>query len=98
MGLEAEQLSLNEARANAKKLRQANTNVSNESMLQEIVKRDAVVDKNKSRKQRQKEEQNYKSASSEKVITEDIEITETEQDIADEIANVEVWDFEELQE
>lgn len=49
LGLETEQLSLDEAKANAKRLRKANSNVSNESILQEIVKRDAVVDKKKTR-------------------------------------------------
>jgi putative transposase len=97
LGLETEQLSLDEAKAIAKRLRKANSNVSNESILQEIVKRDAVVDKKKTRKQRQKEEQSYKSTPSQKVIPEDIEPQKVEQDISEDIAEVEVWDFDELQ-
>ncbi len=97
LGLETEQLSLDEAKANAKRLRKAHTDVSNESMLQEIVKRDADVEKKKTRKQRQKEEQNYKLKNSLQNVPEEIESIETEQDISEDIADVEVWDFEELQ-
>ncbi len=102
LGLETEQLSLDDAKANAKRLRKANTEVNNESMLQEIVKRDTVIEQKKTRKQRQKEEQSYKSNSPQKVIHEDIESQEiesqeAEQNISKDIADVEVWDFDELQ-
>ncbi|ELS02928.1 Mu transposase/integrase [Xenococcus sp. PCC 7305] len=97
LGLETEQLSLDEAKANVKRLRKAKADINNESIFQEIVKRDSVVDKKKTRKQRQKEEQRYKSTPSQKVIPEDIEVQEAKQDISDEIADVEVWDLEELQ-
>ena len=98
LGLETEQLSLDEAKANAKRLRKASSKVSNEAMFQEIVKRDAVVEKKKTRKQKQKEEQSYKSkGSSATNFGEEIELQETEQNIPDEIADVEVWDFDELQ-
>ncbi len=97
LGLETEELSLDEAKANAKRLRKANIKISNESIFQEIVKRDAVVDQKKTRKQRQKEEQSYKSTLPEKVISEDIEPQAVEQDISGDIADVEVWDFDELQ-
>lgn len=97
LGLETEELSLDEAKANAKRLRKANMNVNNESMFQEIVKRDAVVEQKKTRKQRQKEEQSYKSTLPQKVTSKDIEPEEVEQNISDDIADVEVWDFEELQ-
>ncbi|MDJ0531418.1 MAG: Mu transposase C-terminal domain-containing protein [Xenococcaceae cyanobacterium MO_207.B15] len=97
LGLETEELSLDEAKANAKRLRKANMDINNESILQEIVKRDAVVEQKKTRKQRQKEEQSYKKNSPQKVIHEEIESQETEQDISEDIADVEVWDFEELQ-
>ncbi|MGK7892175.1 MAG: Mu transposase C-terminal domain-containing protein [Xenococcus sp. (in: cyanobacteria)] len=97
LGLETEELSLDEAKANAKRLRKANIDVNNESILQEIVKRDAVVEQKKTRKQRQKEEQSYKKNSPQKVIHEEIESQEIEQDISEDIADVEVWDFEELQ-
>ncbi|MBD2107038.1 Mu transposase C-terminal domain-containing protein [Nodosilinea sp. FACHB-13] len=55
-GLEAEQLSYEEAKASSKRLRAKGKTISNESILQETVERDALVAK-KSRKQRHKEEQ-----------------------------------------
>ena len=98
LGLETEELSLDEARANAKRLRKASSNVNNEAMFQEIVKRDAVVEEKKTRKQKQKEEQSYKTkSSSPKFVPEETELQETEQNIPDDIADVEVWDFDELQ-
>ena len=96
LGLETEQLSLDEVEANVKRLRKAKKKVNNESILQEILKRDADVDKKKTRKQRQKEEQSYKSTLSHKAIPEDIESEEIKQDISDEITDVEVWDFDEF--
>lgn len=55
-GLETEQLSYEEAKASRKRLRAKGKTISNESILQETMERDALVAK-KSRKQRQKEEQ-----------------------------------------
>ncbi len=97
LGLETEILSLYEARAYVKRIRQAKRKISNESIHQEILLRDTTVEEKKSRKQRQKEEQSYKSNSLPKVVLEDIEPQEMEQDISEEIADVEVWDFDELQ-
>jgi len=56
-GLETEQLSLAEAKASSRKLRQVGKSLSNEAILQEALDRDALVSKKKSRKDRQKEEQ-----------------------------------------
>ncbi|MGC1217914.1 MAG: Mu transposase C-terminal domain-containing protein [Phormidesmis sp.] len=55
-GLETEQLSYEEAKASSKRLRAKGKTISNESILQETVERDALIAK-KSRKQRQKEAQ-----------------------------------------
>ncbi|PSR17815.1 transposase [filamentous cyanobacterium CCP3] len=55
-GLETEQISHEEAQASSKRLRVKGKAISNESILQETMERDALVAK-KSRKQRQKEEQ-----------------------------------------
>lgn len=55
-GLETEQLSYEEAKASSKRLRTAGKTLSNESILQEVMEREATVAK-KSRKQRQKAEQ-----------------------------------------
>ena len=96
LGLETEQLSLDEVEANVKRLRKAKKKVNNESILREIIKRDADVDKKKTRKQRQKEEQSYKLTSYDKVIPENVESQEVEKDFSDEIADVEIWDFDEF--
>ena len=57
-GLETEQLSCQEAKASRDSLKAKGKTISNESILQETVERDALVaDRKKSRKQRQKEEQ-----------------------------------------
>lgn len=97
LGLETEILSLYEARSYVKRIRQAKRKISNESIHQEILHRDSAVEKKKSRKQRQQEEQSYKSVFTPRVFAEDIEPQEIEQDLSEEIADVEVWDFDELQ-
>lgn len=55
-GLETEQLSYEEAKASSKRLREAGKAISNESILQESIERDALLAK-KNRKQRRKAEQ-----------------------------------------
>lgn len=56
-GLETEQLALDEAEAASRRLRTAGKTISNQSLLQEVVDRDALVATKKSRKERQKLEQ-----------------------------------------
>ncbi len=97
LGLETEILSSYEARAYAKRIRKAKKKISNESIHQEIILRDTTVEEKKSRKQRQKEEQSYKSTSLPKITVGETEPQETDRDISEEIADVEVWDFDELQ-
>lgn len=55
-GLETERLSYEEAKASSKRLREAGKAISNESILQESIERDALLAK-KNRKQRRKAEQ-----------------------------------------
>ena len=55
-GLETEQLSYEEAKASSRRIREAGKTLSNASILQESIEREALI-KNKSRKKRQKEEQ-----------------------------------------
>ena len=55
-GLQTEQLSYEEVKASSKRLRAKGRGISNESILQAVLERDALVVK-KSRKQRQREEQ-----------------------------------------
>jgi putative transposase len=100
-GLETEQLSVDEAKASAKKLRDAGKTVSNQSILLEVMEREALVDRKKTRKQRQKEEQLYKQVQAtpmlkavEPVEPEAEEATQKESEFAD----IEVWDLDELRE
>lgn len=96
LGLETERLSLDEVRANVKRIRKAKEKISNESLLREIVLRDSEVENQKSRKQRQKEEQSYKLNSTQKNFSDTKEIEEITDDFADDIADIEVWDFDEF--
>jgi len=56
--LETEKVSLHEALASSRRLRQAGKTLSNEAILQEVCDRDALIARQRSRKGRQKEEQN----------------------------------------
>lgn len=94
--LETEKLSLEDAKASARRLRNVGKTISNQSILQEVIEREALVEKKKDRKQRQKEEQSYKLTSSQKTIQEHTQSKEIERDFSDEIADVEVWNFEEF--
>jgi putative transposase len=55
--LETEQLALDEALAASRRLRTAGKTITNQSLLQEVLDRDALVATKKSRKERQKLEQ-----------------------------------------
>lgn len=55
--LETEQLSVDEAKANSRKIRDAGKTVSNRSILEEVRDRDTFVAQKKSRKERQRTEQ-----------------------------------------
>ncbi len=94
-GLETEQLALDEAKASAKRLREQGKNLSNESILQEVIEREATV-KKKTRKQRQKEEQSYKETPP-LHITEEIQETE-ETETTSHTSDIEVWDYEQMKE
>jgi len=99
--LETEQLSLNEAKASAKRLREAGKTVSNQSILLEVMEQEALSDRKKTRKQRHKEEQSYKQVQANPVV-EDVEPVELEAEEAtqteSEFADIEVWDLDELRE
>jgi putative transposase len=98
-GLEMEQLALDEAKASTKRLREKGKSLHNESILQELIERDAAT-KKATRKQRQRQEQNYKQvqplsikedAASEKNIVEVV-------DGAEGVVDIEIWDLETMQE
>lgn len=99
-GLETEQLSYEEAKVSSKRLRAAGKTLSNDSILQEALERDALV-KKKSRKERQKEEQKLAKPQSQPALeTESAEVEETIEDIGVELtpdlAAFEPIDFDEL--
>ena len=108
--LETEQLSMDEAKASAKRLREAGKTVSNQSILLEVMEREVLSDwaspsakgnRKKTRKQRHKEEQSYKQVQATPVVeavepveSEAQEATQTESEFAD----IEIWDDDELRE
>ncbi|BAQ60391.1 Tn552 transposase [Geminocystis sp. NIES-3708] len=95
-GLETESLSLADAKASAKRLREKEKNISNEAILQEVIDREVTI-KNKSRKQRQKEEQSYKKTPSLPVIEKEQESFEqVEEILLDTDDDFEVWDLDEM--
>jgi putative transposase len=99
--LETEQLSVDEAKASAKRLRDAGKTVSNQSILLEVMERESLSDRKKTRKQRHKEEQSYKQVQATPVV-EAVEPVESEAEEAtqteSEFADIEVWDYDELRE
>ena len=102
--LETEQLSLEDAKASAKRLRNAGKTISNQSILQEVIEREALVERKKTRKQRQKEEQSYKQVQpvleSESIESQAIEAETVEEktDLESESIDIEVWDYEQMRE
>ncbi|MBD2139644.1 Mu transposase C-terminal domain-containing protein [Anabaena sp. FACHB-1237] len=105
-GLETAQLSFNEALAASRRLHNAGKTVSNQALLQEVLERDALVAKKKSRKERQKLEQEIlrsnavndsknESLASPVMEAEEVESTTPVQSSSQEL---EVWDYEQLRE
>ncbi len=105
-GLETEQLALDEAEAASRRLRTAGKTISNQSLLQEVIDRDALVATKKSRKERQKLEQavlrsaavdesNRESLPSQVVEPDEVESQET---VHSQYEDIEVWDYEQLRE
>ncbi|MGB3207605.1 MAG: Mu transposase C-terminal domain-containing protein, partial [Crinalium sp.] len=102
-GLETEQLSLYETQASAKRLREAGKSISNQSILQNVIDQEALLERKKTRKHRQKEEQSYKQLSfthiKAEVETDQLEIeTKIEADVNSKSADIEVWDYDEMRE
>lgn len=100
-GLESEQLTLEDAKASAKRLREKSKAVNNHSILQEVIERDAAT--KKTQKQRKKEEQAYRER--EPLATQEKNLTLPEDEAAigantalEVATDVEVWDLEQMQE
>jgi len=105
-GLETEKLSLDEAEAASRRLRNAGKTVTNQALLQEVIDRDALVANKKSRKERQKLEQEIsrspavnesktESLTSPAMESEEVESTTPVQSSFQEL---EVWDYEQMRE
>jgi putative transposase len=98
-GFDGEQLSLDEARAASRRLREAGQSIKNDSMLAEVRDRDIFLAQKKSTKERQKGEQ-----AQVRLISKPIEHIQQEEDIEGatvqiasqiEIPQVKIWDFNE---
>lgn len=99
--LETEKLSLEEARANSRRIREQGKAVNNQSMLDEIHDREAFIDqKKKSRRERQKEEQTSIRSRPQPTIEELQPVEPEPQLVIQEATEIElpkltVWDFDE---
>ncbi|WP_072619869.1 Mu transposase C-terminal domain-containing protein [Spirulina major] len=96
--LETEQLTLEDAKAINKKIREKGKTISNRSILDEVRDRDLFVSKKKTKKERQKEEQTRLftpvTTPNSKQETEEEEIEPVEK--IDELPQVEILDYDEL--
>ena len=97
--LETEQLSLEEAKANSRRIRSKGKEVSNRTMLEEVRDRDIFVDRKKSKKERRKAEQAALRESAKEVETLEKEIEEVTSIQAESEPELpEVFDYEQLRE
>lgn len=97
--LETESISLDEAKASSRKVRQAGKAISNRSILNEIRDRDLFTPPDKkTRKQRQKEEQAQLPSQNRFSQTENLDEIEEEEmaPATKEVPKVEVLDYEDL--
>lgn len=97
--LETERLSLEEAQATRRQIRDKGKTVSNRSIAEEIQDRDRfVAAKQKSKKQRQKAEQAQLATSAQfsQSSSEEVEDEITANESSDEVPDVEVFDYEEM--
>jgi len=97
--LETEELSLDEAKASSRRIREAGKTVSNRSILAEVRERDTFGTRKKSKKERHKEEQAQvqKQAKQHEVIElDEVEVAPIEPEPEPEMA--EIFDYEQLRE
>jgi len=105
-GLETEQLSSDEAEAASRRLRNLGKTISNQALLQEVLERDALVANKKSRKDRQKLEQEISRSTAvndsknESLVSPVMEAEEVESTtpVQSSSPELEVWDYEQLRE
>ncbi len=99
LDLETEQMSLDEAKASSKSVREAGKSVNNQSILSEIQDRQTFPKAKKSKKERHKEEQ--QSLSSQPIKKNEGESEEDDllpSSLSSELPKVQVFDYETLQE
>lgn len=100
-GLETERLSLDEAKASVRNLRDKGQNLNNDSIYLEFAEREASLENKKTRKQRQKEEQTYKQSQSAPVTKNNEQESSSSEELdlsLKEIhTDIEVWDYQAMQ-
>jgi putative transposase len=96
--LETEELSLDEAKAMSRRIRQAGKEISNRSILAEVRDRETFVKQKKTKKERQKEEQIVVEKVKKPVIVESEEIEVVSVETASEPDMPEVFDYEQMRE
>nr|WP_242031792.1 MULTISPECIES: Mu transposase C-terminal domain-containing protein [Aphanizomenon] len=96
--LETEELSLDEAKAMSRRIRQAGKEISNRSILAEVRDRETFVKQKKTKKKRQKEEQIVVEKVKKPVIVEFEEIEVVSVETASEPDMPEVFDYEQMRE
>ncbi|WP_414513124.1 Mu transposase C-terminal domain-containing protein [Nostoc sp. PCC 9305] len=97
--LETEQLSLDEAKASSRKIRQAGKMISNRSMLAEVRDRETFVPQKKTKKERQKAEQTIVQKAKQPLtveLEEEIEVASVDSEA--EYQMPEVFDYEQMRE
>ncbi|WP_371819496.1 Mu transposase C-terminal domain-containing protein [Tolypothrix sp. PCC 7910] len=96
--LETEQLSLDDAKASSRKIRQAGKMISNRSMLAEVRDRETFVNQKKTKKERQKAEQAVVEKAKQPLPVEVEEIDVPSVDGETEYQMPEVFDYEQMRE
>ncbi|MEH2286359.1 Mu transposase C-terminal domain-containing protein [Nostoc sp.] len=97
--LETEQLSLDEAKAMSRRIRQAGKEISNRSILAEVRDRDTFITQKKTKKERHKEEQSVMQKAKQPLPLEpeeEVEVASTESEA--EYQMPEVFDYEQMRE
>lgn len=99
MDLETEQMSLDEAKASSKRVRDAGKTLSNRSILSEISDRQTFPETKKTKKERQKEEQQVVSQIPVKAMETEVEEADlAKSSFKPEMPEVQIFDYEQLQE
>ncbi|WP_321170069.1 Mu transposase C-terminal domain-containing protein [Mastigocoleus testarum] len=97
--LETEELSLDEAKATSRKIREVGKTISNRSILAEVRERETFVTKKKTKKERQKAEQAELKKTKQPLpveVEEEVEVTANESKPGAEM--LEVFDYEQMRE